>query len=113
MVMIEAMASGTPVVAMRRGSVPEVVRHGSTGWICDQESELAAALGRVGELAADDCVAHARSAFGADLMASRYEQVYRHAIAQTLRIRRSPRREPAMAPVRRLSLAANRGPVAR
>jgi glycosyltransferase involved in cell wall biosynthesis len=111
MVMIEAMVSGTPVVAMRRGSVPEVVRHGSTGWICDDESELATALQRVGELDPGDCVAHARSAFGADLMARRYEQVYRHAIAQTCRVRRSIRRVPSLTPVRQHSLVVNEQPV--
>jgi glycosyltransferase involved in cell wall biosynthesis len=114
MVMIEAMASGTPVVAMRRGSVPEVVRHGRTGWICDEESELAAALGRVGELDPDDCVAHARSAFGADLMAQRYEGVYRRAIAQARRgARRGARRQPSLVANRRLSPVADRGQVAR
>src|SRR3954451_6773109 len=75
MVMIEAMASGTPVVAMRRGSVPEVVKHGSTGWICDDPAELPAALLRSGELDPAVCVAYARSAFGADRMARRYERV--------------------------------------
>jgi glycosyltransferase involved in cell wall biosynthesis len=88
MVMIEAMAAGTPVVALNRGSVPEIIRHGTTGWICEHEADLADALGRVGQLAATDCVAHVTAAFGADLMASRYEQVYRHAIAQTHRTRR-------------------------
>jgi glycosyltransferase involved in cell wall biosynthesis len=113
MVMIEAMAAGTPVVALNRGSVPEVVRHGRTGWICDHESDLAAALARVGELTPDDCVAHATAAFSADLMACRYEQVYRHVIAQTCRTRRSTRHELAVPPVRKLSLAGNRGPAAR
>jgi len=113
MVMIEAMASGTPVVAMRRGSVPEIVRHGRTGWICDEESELAAALHRTGELDPADCVAHAGSAFSADLMARRYEQVYRRAIAQTHRFRRITRRAPTAPPLRQLSLTVNRGSEAR
>jgi glycosyltransferase involved in cell wall biosynthesis len=81
MVMIEAMASGTPVVALRRGSVPEVVTDGVTGWICDDPADLPSALLRVGELRPDACVARVRSAFSADLMARRYERVYRRAIA--------------------------------
>src|SRR4029450_13779215 len=44
MVMIEAMAKGTPVVALRRGSVPEVVLHGRTGMICVDETALPEAL---------------------------------------------------------------------
>ena len=114
MVMIEAMASGTPVVALRRGSIPEVVRHGSTGWICDDPAELPDALRRVGELDSDVCVAYARSAFGADRMASRYERVYRRAIAERLRRTRATRWQPALVPVptvtvpRRLAAAGER-----
>jgi glycosyltransferase involved in cell wall biosynthesis len=80
MVMVEAMASGTPVVALRRGSVPEVVQHGVTGWICDDPAELPAALRRCGELESPACVAHVRRRFAADVMAQGYEDVYRRAI---------------------------------
>jgi glycosyltransferase involved in cell wall biosynthesis len=86
MVMVEAMACGRPVVALRRGSVPEVVCHGVTGWICDDPAELPAALHRTGELDPADCVAHVRTAFDADLLARRYEAVYRKAVAQARRV---------------------------
>jgi glycosyltransferase involved in cell wall biosynthesis len=81
MVMIEAMASGTPVVALRRGSVPEIVRDGVTGWICDHPAQLPAILHRTDEIDVDACPAHIRRYFSADLMASRYEDVYRRSIA--------------------------------
>jgi glycosyltransferase involved in cell wall biosynthesis len=84
MVMVEAMACGKPVVALRRGSVPEVVCHGVTGWICDCPAELPAALHRSGELDPADCAAHVRTAFDADLMARRYEALYRR-VAQARR----------------------------
>ncbi|NJC73634.1 glycosyltransferase family 4 protein [Planosporangium thailandense] len=103
MVMIEAMASGTPVVATRRGSVPEIVRPGTTGFICDDASDLPEALERVGELDPDDCVAHARTAFGAQRMARRYERVYRQAIAFARRPRRAIRRQTSLVPTRVLS----------
>jgi glycosyltransferase involved in cell wall biosynthesis len=80
MVMVEAMASGTPVVALRRGSVPEVVRHGETGWICDEPDELPAWLGRCGELDSSACVAHVRKHFSAEVMAQGYVDVYRRTI---------------------------------
>jgi glycosyltransferase involved in cell wall biosynthesis len=48
--MIEAMACGTPVVAYRRGSVPEIIDEGITGFIVDNEDEAIAAIARIGEL---------------------------------------------------------------
>jgi glycosyltransferase involved in cell wall biosynthesis len=50
LVMIEAMACGTPVIAFRSGSVPEVVDDGITGFIVDGEAQAVAAVGRLGEL---------------------------------------------------------------
>jgi len=50
MVMIEALACGTPVVAFREGSVPEVVDHGRTGFVCAGTGEMADALGRIDTL---------------------------------------------------------------
>jgi len=83
MVMIEAMAKGLPVVAMRQGAVPEVVEHGVTGFICDRPEEIPEALHRVKELDPQACVDHVRRHFGADLMARRYEEVYLDAIAHS------------------------------
>jgi glycosyltransferase involved in cell wall biosynthesis len=94
MVMIEAMASGTPVVALRLGAVPEVVRDGVTGWIRDHPSELPDALLRVGELDPGACTAYVHANFGADLMARRYERVYRSVINHAGR--RPHRRRPAV-----------------
>jgi glycosyltransferase involved in cell wall biosynthesis len=103
MVMIEALASATPVVAVRRGSVPELIRNGSTGWICDHPDELPGALQRIGELDPAACVAQVRSSFSADLMARRYEQVYRSVIAKTRRTWRHIRPPATTAPSRRLA----------
>ena len=86
MVMIEAMACGTPVVAMRRGSVPEIIRPGVTGFVCDDPSALPYALRHVADLDPADSVAHVRTAFSADLMARRYEAVYGRVIAQAQRL---------------------------
>jgi glycosyltransferase involved in cell wall biosynthesis len=107
MVMIEAMASGTPVVAMNRGSVPEIVVPGRNGFICETVAELAEGLRQAGGLDPDDCVRHATDAFGADLMASRYEKVFRSAVARSRRTRRAARRQRtlAAAPARRMPTA--------
>ncbi|GAA1305351.1 glycosyltransferase family 4 protein [Saccharothrix xinjiangensis] len=76
MVMVEAMACGTPVVALRRGSVQEVVTSGETGFTCDDHDGLVAALRRVGELSPDRCRAEAERRFDVRAMVTRYEQVY-------------------------------------
>src|SRR5262249_57317077 len=80
MVMIEAMAKGTPVVALRRGSVPEVVLHGRTGLICIDETELPDALHEAHALDPAECVNHVRTSFSVPLMAQRYERAYRSLI---------------------------------
>src|SRR5207245_4214353 len=77
MVMIEAMACGTPVVALRAGAVPEVLEHGVTGLICDTPGELPAALGRVTAIDPAACRAHVAVRFSAQEMAYGYELAYR------------------------------------
>ena len=78
MVIVEAMATGTPVVALNRGSVPELICHGRSGLICDEPGELPDALREISDLSPDDCVEHVRTSFSPELMARGYEQVYRH-----------------------------------
>jgi glycosyltransferase involved in cell wall biosynthesis len=77
MVLVEALASGTPVITLNRGSALEVVAHGKTGFVCEEPAELADALRRVGEIDPAVCAEHVRTQFSPDLMAERYERVYR------------------------------------
>jgi glycosyltransferase involved in cell wall biosynthesis len=77
LVMAEALACGTPVVARRRGSVPEVVQDGVTGWIGETDDELAALCGRVDELDRAACRAIAEQRFSPAAMVEGYEAVYR------------------------------------
>jgi glycosyltransferase involved in cell wall biosynthesis len=79
LVMAEALACGTPVIAFRRGSVPEVLEHARTGFICDSEDEMAAAVARVGELDRAACRAAAERRFSPAAMATAYEAVYERA----------------------------------
>jgi glycosyltransferase involved in cell wall biosynthesis len=74
--MVEAMATGTPVIAWRRGSVPEVVLDGVTGFIGESNQELAEAVHRVGQLDRLACRRHVESHFSADRMIAGYEAVY-------------------------------------
>jgi glycosyltransferase involved in cell wall biosynthesis len=85
MVMIEAMACGTPVIAFREGSVPEVVVHGESGFIVRDEEEMATAIGRVHELDPERCRAIVAKRFAVDVVAEAYEQAYRQVIAERAR----------------------------
>ena len=62
LVMTEAMACGTPVIAFPKGSVPEVVADGETGFLVEDENEMAAAVGRLGEIDPARCRESAVSA---------------------------------------------------
>jgi glycosyltransferase involved in cell wall biosynthesis len=77
LVMIEAMACGTPVVALRRGSVPEVVVDGVTGFVVDDPSELPAAIRDAKRLDPAACRRHVEENFDLEVMARGYERVYR------------------------------------
>jgi len=76
LVMIEAMACGTPVIAFRRGSVPEIVEDGVTGFIVDDEGHAVRALGRVGEIDRRRVRARFEQRFAAKRMAEEYVRYY-------------------------------------
>ena len=79
--MTEAMACGTPVLALRRGSVPEVVEDGVTGLVRDSEEDLAAAAGQVGSLSRRACRDRVERLFSVPVMTDGYERVYRSLIS--------------------------------
>jgi glycosyltransferase involved in cell wall biosynthesis len=81
MVMVEAMACGTPVVALKHGSVSEVVKHGATGYICDDPAQLSAAIGACDDIDPSACRTWVAQQFDTATMVSGYERVYRLAIA--------------------------------
>jgi glycosyltransferase involved in cell wall biosynthesis len=76
LVMIEAMACGTPVVAYRRGSVPEVIDDGITGFICADIAGAVDAVARCAELSRERCRARFEQRFSASRMAADYVTVY-------------------------------------
>ncbi len=82
LVMIEAMATGTPVVALRRGSVPEVVVDGVTGIVVDDPAELPDAIHRARRLDPAACRRHVEENFSVEQMAAGYEAVYRQVLAE-------------------------------
>ncbi|MGV9255067.1 glycosyltransferase family 4 protein [Streptomyces sp. NPDC003697] len=81
MVMVEAMACGTPVVALRRGSVPEIVDDGVTGFVCDRPEQLPAALRSVERLSPRASRERVRQRFDTLNMACAYQELY-HLLAR-------------------------------
>ena len=80
LVMVEALACGTPVIAFPEGSVPEVVRDGVTGFVVDDEHAMAEAIGRAGQLDPATCRRDCEERFGVEAVVQGYEAVYRDAI---------------------------------
>jgi glycosyltransferase involved in cell wall biosynthesis len=80
MVMIEAMACGTPVVALRRGAVPEVVVDGVTGFIGDDPGDLAELIGRAATIDPAACRQHVAANFGVEQLGLGYERIYRRTL---------------------------------
>jgi glycosyltransferase involved in cell wall biosynthesis len=76
LVMAEALACGTPVLARGGGSVPEVIEHGATGFVHDSDEQLVDAVRRIDEIDRSRCRLEAERRFSLAAMAARYEAVY-------------------------------------
>jgi glycosyltransferase involved in cell wall biosynthesis len=82
LVLVEAAASGTPVVATPVGAVPEIVVEGETGFLATEVGSMAEALSRVGTLSPERCREVATERFHPRTMADRYEALYQDVLAQ-------------------------------
>ncbi|WP_017652395.1 glycosyltransferase family 4 protein [Fortiea contorta] len=76
LVMIESMATGTPVIAMNFGSVPEVIVHGKTGFVCQSFEQMARAIPRALELNRQACREHVATNFSLSQMVNGYQMIY-------------------------------------
>lgn len=81
LVMAESMAAGTPVIAMNLGSVPEVIVHEKTGFICNSISECVNAVNKVAELDRYACRKYVEKHFSVQKMVDNYEAVYRQILS--------------------------------
>ena len=90
LVMIEAMACGTPVIAFRCGSVPEVIDHGLSGFIVDGMDEAIQAVYQIGELDRVKVRAAFEARFTATRMANDYIDLYRDLAGVRAAMRRQP-----------------------
>ena len=110
MVLIESMASGTPVLAFREGAVPEILADGKTGFIVDSVEAMVRAVGNAGILDRRAARKHVERHFSVDIMARRYaalyeEIVHRDGAGVPSRFRPRPsakygQRQPVLAPRR-------------
>ena len=80
LVMIEALACGTPVIAWNHGSVPEVIDNGTTGFIVDTIGGAVEAVAKLDMLSRRNCRQAFEDRFDATRMARQYEKVYRHLV---------------------------------
>jgi glycosyltransferase involved in cell wall biosynthesis len=79
-VVVREQARKTPVIDTRRGSIPEVVTDGETGFVCDDVDEMVKAVGRIGTLSREACRRRCKDHFSAQAIVDAYQQLYvRHA----------------------------------
>ncbi len=76
-VMAEALACGTPVIAFQRGAVPEIVEHEVNGFVCRDDDEMVRAVERIGELGRGACRRTFETRFSDTVIVSRFENLYR------------------------------------
>ena len=85
LVMVEALACGTPVIAFRSGSAPEIVEHGVTGFVCDDEEELAKRLGAANRLDRSACRTAAETRFSLRRMVDDHLELFREVLSEAAR----------------------------
>jgi glycosyltransferase involved in cell wall biosynthesis len=83
LVMIEAMACGTPVIAFCRGSVPEVIDEGVTGFICSNVKEAVAAVEKIPSLSRKKCREVFEKKYSVEVMANNYLKLYKKLLNET------------------------------
>ena len=76
MAVLEAMATGTPVIAMPRGSMPELIAHGISGYLVDTEGDAVSAIANLNSLDRHAVRAHVEGRFTHQRMVDAYQAVY-------------------------------------
>ncbi len=84
---IEAMVCGTPVISMSRGSIPEILIDGQTGYLCHTIAEMIKRVGEIDKINRLDCRRHVEENFTAELMAKDYLNTYEQVMHKSRRLR--------------------------
>jgi glycosyltransferase involved in cell wall biosynthesis len=82
---IEAMACGTPVIAVNRGSMAELIKHGFNGFLVENVAQAVAAVAQLNTLKRADCRQHVEQFFNVDRMVDAYLKLYQQIIDKTAR----------------------------
>lgn len=90
LVMIEALAAGTPVISTRHGATAEIVRHGMNGFLCDDHDALVRAIHQVGTIDRRACRADVARRFGVDRMVAQHVNAYRNLVERHCMAPRRP-----------------------
>lgn len=84
LIMIEAMACGTPVIGFNKAAIPEIVLDGKTGFVVEDMRKMVSAIKKVGKIKRIDCRQHIEKNFSVEKMVDEYEKVYKKAIRTSL-----------------------------
>lgn len=85
LVMVEAMACGTPVIAFNRGSVPEIIKNGRTGFIVENIYQMSKAIEKITQISRRECRQWVEKNFTVQKMAEGYEKIYKKVIKECKR----------------------------
>lgn len=80
LVMVESLACGTPVIAFKRGSVPEIIQDGINGFIVENTDEMADAIGKIKTISAVECRKSVEQKFSVERMVDEYENLFKSAL---------------------------------
>jgi glycosyltransferase involved in cell wall biosynthesis len=83
LVMVEALACGTPVLSFRAGAAPEIIRHGCTGFLCNDVTDMAAKVERLGEIDRANCRSDVEVRFSASRMVAEHLDLYRDVLGDS------------------------------
>ena len=82
MTMIESLACGTPVIAYRRATTPEIIKDGVTGFLVKNEKEMAQAMKKINQIDRQKCREHVEKYYTSKRMTDDYENLYYKIIAK-------------------------------
>ena len=108
LVMAEALASGTPVLAGPHGAAPEIVDQGRTGFLCGDEDAMVRAVGRIRDIDRVRCRTAAETRFSLKRMSRDYAGLYR----ETLAAWHAPARRTISSPPHQTALSSSLAPLA-